>query len=1140
MADKKLFALCVGINEYPTGVSNLAGCIADAENWKNFLETHYQKTLSPEVLLLTNGQATRKGFIDAFRNHLIQARDGDTVFLHYSGHGSREKSPSAYLKFFPDGMNETLVLSDSRATNEDGNYTGHDLADKELGKLLEEVIIDKPNLNLIVSLDCCHAGSGTRDVSGLANPRLTGDRTDDARSFETYLPGIFTGAEVVPPSSKHILLAACSKYQKAWETKEHTGLFTTSALEILDKYGTQTTFADLYTRTRTLMRKTTNIQDPQLEVHEKYNANQVIFTGGTLEGAGQYTRRIYQVDNVWKLDFGAIHGMPNDKTIELAVYESADDLNQQKSLGNAKSVDVTGHKTTLELDFEADANQEYIGEFLAPPTPPLNVFIYGAQEGQEFLQKTFEKHPSLNFTLTTVDDQNGYTFDAKYIEQDNPHPYFGEVKIIDKQGQLITPKAGDYNLVACFDGYFLLDENNRLIKGCKSGYDDDQAIIILFQLLDKIANWENLTVLQNKAPKLNPDDVEFNLYAGEHQEQIAGTEFTTSLVEVDDPDVPWPSIPFELRFKNNTKQGLHISLIYLDDHYTVIPLYNDYIESKTGETTLISDGLQILSNNRDESGRAYDEVLDEYRFNQSTMIFKLLVSTERLDDFTLEQAGFDIGHISYNRILASRVKGGITKPVKNDWFTKTIRTYTIRQRSKLSKNDLALGETKQLTIKGQEQVVANVKLSSSNSGSRSADKTSLMMSLLEQQDGNLINFDGAVGGTNILEINDVQGDEKLAETPLELTLKEAVSDDELLLPLTFDGEHIFSIGKTQSLENGHTNIAIDEIPVVEEGSRSLGKSLKLAFFKIALKRHPEKIYQLAWVEYLNSQYKKGIIQRHRDNDEIAKKVANAKKVLLLLHGIIGDTEDMAIAVKEIAAEKGYDLVLSFDYENLNSSIEKDISWSLKNQLEQVGFKADDGKELHILAQGMGCLVARWMVERRGGNQLVDRMILVGPPSGGSVLGTLEAYRKLATTALSIAVNVLLPFAGWAGGLLKNIKTALKQGQKLTTTLAEMHENSTFIRDLNDSDDPGVPYAIVAGDVRTYEPSDGSSFSKFREKLSTKLGTFVNGGDANDMIVDYASMKQAGKNSQVEITKVVCHHLNYFQEEVSLEAIKNLL
>ena len=249
---------------------------------------------------------------------------------------------------------------------------------------------------------------------------------------------------------------------------------------------------------------------------------------------------------------------------------------------------------------------------------------------------------------------------------------------------------------------------------------------------------------------------------------------------------------------------------------------------------------------------------------------------------------------------------------------------------------------------------------------------------------------------------------------------------------------------------------------------------------------------------------------------------------------------MAIAVQDMAAEKGYDLVLSFDYENLNSSIEKDISWSLKDQLERVGFKVDDGKELHILAQGMGCLVARWMVERRGGNAFVDRMILVGPPNAGSVLGNLESYRKMATMLLGVVANVALPFLGWAGGLLKSVTTALKQGKKLTTTLAEMHEGSTFIRDLNDSDDPKVPYAIVAGDVRKYEPADGSNFSKFQEKMSAKLGTFVNGGDANDMIVDYDSMKRAGKNSQVEITKVVCHHLNYFQEDASLDAIKNLL
>ena len=40
-----------------------------------------------DVLVLTDGQATRQGIIDAFHNHLVaKARPGNLVYFHYSGH----------------------------------------------------------------------------------------------------------------------------------------------------------------------------------------------------------------------------------------------------------------------------------------------------------------------------------------------------------------------------------------------------------------------------------------------------------------------------------------------------------------------------------------------------------------------------------------------------------------------------------------------------------------------------------------------------------------------------------------------------------------------------------------------------------------------------------------------------------------------------------------------------------------------------------------------------------------------------------------------------------------------------------------------------------------------------------------------
>jgi hypothetical protein len=54
----------------------------------------------------------------------------------------------------PDHLDETLVCYDSRT---DGSW---DLADKELAKLIAEVAEKNPHI--VVIMDCCHSGSGTR------------------------------------------------------------------------------------------------------------------------------------------------------------------------------------------------------------------------------------------------------------------------------------------------------------------------------------------------------------------------------------------------------------------------------------------------------------------------------------------------------------------------------------------------------------------------------------------------------------------------------------------------------------------------------------------------------------------------------------------------------------------------------------------------------------------------------------------------------------------------------------------------------------------------------------------------------------------------------------------------------------------
>ena len=55
----------------------------------------------------------------------------------------------------PTGANQTLVCADSRRAGVP------DLADKELSVLLDDVAARGPHV--LVVLDCCHSGGGTRD-----------------------------------------------------------------------------------------------------------------------------------------------------------------------------------------------------------------------------------------------------------------------------------------------------------------------------------------------------------------------------------------------------------------------------------------------------------------------------------------------------------------------------------------------------------------------------------------------------------------------------------------------------------------------------------------------------------------------------------------------------------------------------------------------------------------------------------------------------------------------------------------------------------------------------------------------------------------------------------------------------------------
>ncbi|MBD1881318.1 caspase family protein [Coleofasciculus sp. FACHB-T130] len=158
-------ALLVGINDYPANdrfLGNLEGCVTDVALQEELLVHRFGFNPS-DIVKLTSNQApaqqlTRNNILTAFEEHLIkQAKPGDVVVFHFSGHGSRLRDPNPIQgcanQAFNDEFNSTLVVADEGQK---------DLAPDIMGRTLFLLMSALNTENVTVVLDSCHSGGGTR------------------------------------------------------------------------------------------------------------------------------------------------------------------------------------------------------------------------------------------------------------------------------------------------------------------------------------------------------------------------------------------------------------------------------------------------------------------------------------------------------------------------------------------------------------------------------------------------------------------------------------------------------------------------------------------------------------------------------------------------------------------------------------------------------------------------------------------------------------------------------------------------------------------------------------------------------------------------------------------------------------------
>jgi metacaspase-1 len=140
-------ALLIGINRYKIPGADLRGCVNDVKNMQAVLTQMYGFA-NKDVTVLTDFAATTKAMKAAMSKLVRDARPGDVLLLHYSGHGSNVVDVSGDE---PDRRDEILCPTDLDWQKP--------LLDDWLRSTFDRL---RSGVNLTVIMDCCHSGTNTR------------------------------------------------------------------------------------------------------------------------------------------------------------------------------------------------------------------------------------------------------------------------------------------------------------------------------------------------------------------------------------------------------------------------------------------------------------------------------------------------------------------------------------------------------------------------------------------------------------------------------------------------------------------------------------------------------------------------------------------------------------------------------------------------------------------------------------------------------------------------------------------------------------------------------------------------------------------------------------------------------------------
>lgn len=354
-------ALIVAIGNYPDPDKNgwpVISSMNDVPLIKNalILNQHFSEK---NVQVLTDSQATKTGIINALDKLISAVNKGDVVVIHFSSHGEQIEDNNGDEI---DGLDETIVPYGAVISDDKDKF--NQLADGYIrDDLFGDKVIQLRNKlgkegDLLVIIDACHSGTGTRGVPVAkvrgGKPAMVSNKFNARKIPDVADTSVFkenTGTKLNPDASRFVLISGAQAREINSEclddNKNPVGSLSYAFSKAISSLEGTITYRGLFSMIENIMRQKAPKQKPVLEGD---GIDWKLF-GGNYEKQQLYfsINQSQSKNNQVVLNAGFVSGINVGSTINF--YETGTtSTTGKKPLNSGKVISANSFTATVKLD----------------------------------------------------------------------------------------------------------------------------------------------------------------------------------------------------------------------------------------------------------------------------------------------------------------------------------------------------------------------------------------------------------------------------------------------------------------------------------------------------------------------------------------------------------------------------------------------------------------------------------------------------------------------------------------------------------------------------------------------------------------------------------------------------------------------